>query len=93
MYRLVRALADEGVRLVTGSGDFDVRQLDSNEVGQYREFRVLALRANPEAFGSSFEEEAAFDDDVFAERLSKGTIFGAWSGDELVGSAGLALRD
>lgn len=93
MHLLVRALPDEGVRLVTGSGVFDVRQLDSSEAGQYRELRLLALRANPEAFGSSFEEEAAFEDDVFAERLSKGRIFGAWLGKDLVGSAGLALRD
>lgn len=72
---------------------FDVRPMHSKETAVYREVRLLALRTNPEAFASSFEEEVAVDEALFAKRLSTGLTFGAWSGDQLIGSLGLALRD
>lgn len=71
----------------------DVRQLRAGDAPSYRDLRLLALRSNPESFGSSFEEEAAFDEAVFARTLSDGTVFGAWSGNQLVGCLGLARRD
>lgn len=70
-----------------------VRQIHPGEVAPYRELRLMALRSHPEAFGSSFEEEASYEDGAFAERLSNGPVFGAWLGDQLVASAGLAPRE
>lgn len=68
-------------------------RLGPDDAGSYRELRLLALRLHPEAFGASFEEESALSERAFAERLISGTIFGAWSADQLVGCAGLAQRE
>lgn len=70
-----------------------IRPLRSDEAVHYRELRLLALRLHPESFGSSFEEEALLEIDVFAERLADGRVFGVWSGEQLVACAGLALRE
>lgn len=70
-----------------------IRPLRSDDGAQYRELRLTALRLQPEAFGSSFEEESLLDEGAFAERLADGRTFGAWSGEQLVGCAGLALRE
>lgn len=77
---------------MTSSMISEIRRLHSGEARSYRELRLLALRLHPDAFGSSFAEEACLEDGVFAERLAKGTVFGVWSGEQLVASAGLALR-
>ena len=82
-----------GANLVSNGGDFSVGPIEASEAAKYRDLRLLALRDSPQAFGSSFEEEAAFDEGVFTERLLSGTVFGAWLGEELVGCSGLALRD
>lgn len=38
-------------------------------VEQYKTFRLLALKTNPEAFGSTYEREIAFSDDIWYGRL------------------------
>jgi ribosomal protein S18 acetylase RimI-like enzyme len=73
--------------------DIVVARLGAIDVTQYRELRLLALQSHPEAFGSSFEEEAALSESAFAERLTSGAVFGAWSGSQLMGCAGLAGRE
>lgn len=72
--------------------DLRLSCLGPEDASTYWELRLLALRLHPEAFGASFEEESALSDTLFAERLSAGPIFGAWSEDRLVGCAGLAQR-
>lgn len=47
----------------------------------YRDVRLRALATNPEAFGSSYEREVAFSDEVWAERASNpGTLL--WIADD-----------
>lgn len=69
-----------------------IRPLTAADVGAYRELRLLALGTSPTAFGSSLEEEAALPLTAFAARLDGSTglqLFGACSGDELVGMVGV----
>ena len=72
---------------------FEVRRLWAEDARAFRALRLLALRLHPEAFGSSFEEEAALSEATFAGRLAEGAVFGAWSGGALIGCVGLARRD
>jgi len=70
-----------------------VTRLSAIDALPYRELRLLALQSHPEAFGASFEEESALSESAFAERLASGAVFGAWSGFQLIGCAGLAGRE
>lgn len=69
-----------------------VRLLTPDDLVEYRELRLLALRTSPTAFGSSYEEEARFRRSVFASRLAGRSglqLFGAFVGERLVGMVGL----
>jgi len=59
----------------------------------YRDIRLEGLRCNPEAFGSRFEAENARPLTFFSERLGGSAAFGAFHGSELVGIAGLLIRE
>ena len=59
----------------------------------YRDIRLEGLRCNPEAFGSTFEAENARPLTFFSERLGGSAAFGAFHGWELVGIAGLLIRE
>ena len=54
----------------------------------WRDIRLEALRAHPEAFGASHADEAARPPMFFAERLTGGTVFGAFGAGALIGTAG-----
>jgi hypothetical protein len=62
---------DEGVRLY---------------VERFKSFRLLALKTNPDAFGSSYAREMAFTDDVWYNRLAnpKAATFIAVQSDQIV---------
>ncbi|MEM9650802.1 MAG: GNAT family N-acetyltransferase [Actinomycetota bacterium] len=47
-----------------------VRALTTDDVAQYREIRLEALRHDPDAFGSTYEREMAFDDGDWRARLT-----------------------
>lgn len=70
-----------------------VRRLRPEESTHYRALRLQGLQLHPQAYGSSFEEEAPISDNVFGKRLANETIFGAWSEGALVGCAGLVQRE
>jgi ribosomal protein S18 acetylase RimI-like enzyme len=59
----------------------------------FRDIRLEGLRCNPEAFGSTFEAENARPLAFFSERLGGSAAFGAFLGTELVGIAGLLIRE
>jgi GNAT superfamily N-acetyltransferase len=62
----------------------DVRVLTAQDVEAFRTIRLRALQEHPEAFGSSYEIEAALSLDDMAKWLD-GTIFGAYDEGALVG--------
>jgi len=67
---------------------FLVRPFGADEADLYREIRLEALRLHPEAFGASFEDEAARPLAFFEQRLSSNVIFGGFRGPELLGTVG-----
>ncbi|MEE9043926.1 GNAT family N-acetyltransferase [Brucella melitensis] len=68
-----------------------VRALEKADLQRYRAIRLNALQRAPMSFGSTFEEENAYSDTIFARRLEQvdgNAIFGAFHGEELLGIAG-----
>lgn len=55
---------------------FEVRRLSTMDAAGYRDLRLGGLRAHPEAFGASWEEEAAQPLAWFADRLDQNVVFG-----------------
>ncbi len=75
------------------SQTFTLRQLGASDAAAYRDLRLLGLRSHPEAFGASFEDEAARPQEWFAERLASNAVWGGWrdSAPDLAGVAGLQV--
>ena len=67
-------------------------QADVADAVLYRHIRMEALRVHPEAFGSTFETEAAHPLSWFADRLGSSTMLGGFRDAELVAIAGLAIQ-
>jgi RimJ/RimL family protein N-acetyltransferase len=67
---------------------FDIRQLREDQPALYREIRLEALRLHPDAFGASFENEAARPLEFFADRLAGNAIFAGFQDGSLLGTAG-----
>jgi len=53
----------------------EVRRLSASDAVSYRDLRLDGLRAHPEAFGASWEEEAAQPLAWFANRMDRNVIF------------------
>ncbi|WP_243373625.1 GNAT family N-acetyltransferase [Microvirga solisilvae] len=73
-----------------------IRTLEPSDAQSYRDLRLEALRANPEAFGSSYEEEAPQSLETVRARIpasGPNAIFGAFADGRLVGMAGFAVYD
>jgi RimJ/RimL family protein N-acetyltransferase len=73
--------------------EIQIRRLTPADAALYRDIRLEELRCNPEAFGSTFEAENARPLTFFSERLGGSAAFGAFHGTELVGIAGLLIRE
>jgi hypothetical protein len=60
-------------------------------VERYKAFRLLALKTDPDAFGSNYASEAAFTDDVWYQRLANPqvTTFLALQSDHVVCMIGM----
>ena len=58
----------------------------------YREIRLEALQASPEAFGSTFETENAQPLSSFSATLGNSTVLGAFRDSKLVAIAGFAVQ-
>jgi RimJ/RimL family protein N-acetyltransferase len=72
--------------------NFRIRKLLPSDARAYREIRPEALASNPEAFGSSFESEAAEPLAWFENRLSSSEVFAAVHEFELLGVAGFYIH-
>lgn len=61
--------------------------LNKTHVNLYRTLRLEGLKENPEAFGSSFEEESLIDLNTYQNRLEDkdSVTFGVFTNDLLVG--------
>ncbi len=78
-----------------------IRRLSTQDIFIYRELRLMALQESPTAFGSSLEEESAYQTDDFAARLRNpkspdAVVFGAFGeGDPapLLGMLGFGRED
>ena len=70
-----------------------IRILNGDDVEAYRTLRLRALREHPEAFGSSYEDEARMPVESVRASLQDGppdtAFFGVFEGDQLVGMTGL----
>lgn len=65
----------------------EIRRLNGQDADKYRFLRHEALRTNPEAFSSSYEDEMAYDEEKYKLRLESESsyTFGAFDAGELVG--------
>ncbi len=66
----------------------EIRLLAPEDFEIWKILRLRALSLNPEAFGSSHQEEINQSDEEFIENIRKSTIFGAFAEGQLVGCAG-----
>jgi ribosomal protein S18 acetylase RimI-like enzyme len=67
-------------------------QEETTDAMLYRDIRLEALQASPEAFGSTFEVENAQPLSWFSDRLSSSAVLGAFRAAELVGVASFAVQ-
>ncbi|MBR0718767.1 GNAT family N-acetyltransferase [Bradyrhizobium liaoningense] len=70
-----------------------IRLLTQADAPLYRQIRLEALAANPEAFASTLERERDMPVAWFEERLATSEVFGAFSEQKLVGFAGFRRQD
>jgi len=73
----------------------EIRRLSALDAEAYRDLRLGGLRAHPEAFGASWEEEGAKTLAWFEDRLDRNIIFGGImaAASELGGVAGFYVPD
>jgi len=62
--------------------------LNSSFFQPWKDLRKESILLSPTAFASSFEEEAGLADRQFQDWITKNVIFGAFQGDQLIGTAG-----
>jgi RimJ/RimL family protein N-acetyltransferase len=72
--------------------DICIRQLTPGDTALYRGIRLAGLKESPEAFGSTFEVELTKPLAWFFDRLGHSEVFGAFRDAELLGVAGLVVR-
>jgi RimJ/RimL family protein N-acetyltransferase len=73
-----------------------IRPLQPSDAQAYQDLRLEALRTSPEAFGSSYEEEAPLALETIRARMPSSdpnAIFGAFAGEDLIGMAGFAVYE
>jgi len=68
--------------------DYTVCQLRPSDAVAFRDLRLEALAAHPEAFGSDYETESKRDIKKWETHLKDRNFMGAWSANQLVGMIG-----
>lgn len=58
-----------------------IRRLAVEDAAQFQDLRLEGLRSHPEAFGASYEDEAALPLTRVSQRLSAGVVIGGFGGD------------
>lgn len=71
--------------------ELEIRRLAVSDAAAYRTFRLRGLREHPEAFTSSYEEDAQKPVQAMETRLSStsNSFWGAFRGPEICGAIGL----
>jgi GNAT superfamily N-acetyltransferase len=69
---------------------FVIRRLQAADAAAYREIRLEGLERHPEAFGSTYEAEAALLPEEFVRRVTEVPTFAAERDGRLLGLVGLA---
>lgn len=70
-----------------------VRRLEAKDAVDFRDLRLEALKAHPEAFGSSWDAELGKPATSWRETLEANAVFGGWVGSSpLAGMAGFHIR-
>jgi ribosomal protein S18 acetylase RimI-like enzyme len=67
----------------------EIRRLSPADATLYRSLRLRALREHPDAFTSSYEDDAQHPVETAAARLAAHAFWGAYQGAELYGFVGL----
>ena len=62
-----------------------VRRVREGEWRELRRVRLAAMSDAPDAFGSTYEREAAFDEGGWRERIARSPWWMAWAGGRAVG--------
>jgi len=62
----------------TSQPQFRIRRLETDDAAIYREMRLEGLKAHPEAFGASWDDEIEQPSAWWSERLESNTVFGGW---------------
>ena len=70
-----------------------IRLLSADDAADFRDIRLAALKAHPEAFGADYDNEKNRSLPEIMERLERDHFFGAFDSDKLVGMIGLVLYD
>ncbi|MDM1246971.1 GNAT family N-acetyltransferase [Acinetobacter sp. R933-2] len=70
-----------------------IRQLNADDVGDFRTIRLSALKNSPEMFGSSYTVEATKPLSVFAEVITNYVIFSAYTQQKIIGVLILDLEN
>lgn len=65
--------------------EITVRLLRESEWEQYRAIRLRALAEAPEAFVATADEEAAFDESLWRDRMVRSARFVAYTGQDAIG--------
>lgn len=69
----------------------EIRQLAPGDVESLREIRLEGLRLNPEAFGSTFEDEQSAPIEKYSAWINSSQMFGAFQDLRLVGIAAFGV--
>lgn len=73
--------------------EITIRLLEADDAADFRDIRLAALKAHPEAFGGDYETEAKYSLTDHMERLERDHFFGAFDNGKLVGMIGLILYE
>lgn len=69
----------------------NIRKLDTYDWQSWRSLRLEALLTAPEAFFSSYDDVCTWPDDKFIAIMQDNTIYGAFDGDNLIGSMAMGV--
>ena len=80
------------MQTVANISGLQIRRLETSDAALYRDIRLEALKQNPEAFGSTFEQENAQPLSWFEAAVGRSDIFGAFLDGALAGIAGYVAQ-